>query len=382
MTHKHFPASVDELSVEWLQTQLCRTHTQSNVALERFSVEEISGGYTASLYRLQLIYQTPEHVSPKSLVLKVRGPDDTTHTMLDALNTFENEVRFYQTLGKHRDIPVPRCYAAEYDKLSSDFVVLLEDMSAARAGSWDGGAVNDTRIALVHLANIHAAFWRDPVLDENPWMGAPERMIGDSAIALNWKESHALAEKQYCDALSEVCWSVARTWSDNWDDIMRCMAQDSQTLVHTDAHLGQMFFPTKELPRFALFDWQNPNKGWGAIDVVHPLVCELEVNERREHEKSLMDTYYRHLCELGVSDLTRERFAFQCALSVLWIYDMNFKVATDPGFLASIKREADEYGEDWRDWVFAPIEAVTKDWNLPDAVEQAIDEGRSRSRAS
>jgi hypothetical protein len=40
-------------------------------------------------------------------------------------------------------------------------------------------------------------------------------------------------------------------------------------------------------------------------------VHELEVEDRREHETSLMNLYYQKLCESGVSDLSRERFAFQ-----------------------------------------------------------------------
>lgn len=121
-----------------------------------------------------------------------------------------------------------------------------------------------------------------------------------------------------------------------WDEIMICMGQDTHTLVHTDPHLGQMFFPTAELPRFVLFDWQNPSKSWGAEDVVHPIVAELDVDQRREHEESLIDHYYDNLCRLGISDLTRERLGFQCKIILLWLYFTLFNLVVQPDLLQAL----------------------------------------------
>ena len=100
---------------------------------------------------------------------------------------------------------------------------------------------------------------------------------------------------------------------------MQYMNRQTHTLVHTDAHLGQMFFPSETVPRFVLFDWQNPIKGWGAEDVIHPLVCELDIGTRRAHESMLIDHYYHHLTQSGVTDLSKERLWFQCKLCLLWM---------------------------------------------------------------
>ena len=156
---------------------------------------------------------------------------------------------------------------------------------------------------------------------------------------------------------------------------MRCMGSESQTLIHTDAHQGQMCFPTEQFPRFVLFDWQYPSKGWAAQDVVHLIVSSLDYDVRREHEEALIDHYLACLSQHGAHDLTRERFWFHCRLSLLWYCFMEFNVVANPDLLKSLQEEAAAEGEEWREWLFSGIDAAICDWRLGDAIEQAVEEG-------
>ena len=155
---------------------------------------------------------------------------------------------------------------------------------------------------------------------------------------------------------------------------MACIGRDTHTLVHTDAHLGQMFFPTEQFSRFVLFDWQFPSKAWAAEDAIHAIVCDLDIDVRQQHESALLDHYYNTLRQQGVSDLTRERFDFQCRLSLIWIAYVFFNLLAQPDMTKTLNAEMEAAGENLRDWILEPLEVVTADWNLADALDQAIHE--------
>lgn len=328
------------------------------------------------VYRLELKYDKVEQKAPHSLVAKFHSDSASTRTQFEALGIYEKEVRFYQTLASDDALPVPFCYAAEYDKNNGDFILLLEDLSAARPGSWVDDPVGDIREALTHLARIHANFWGDSRLEDYDWIVQPTNLANPPPFKSRWASNLALAKQRYRNQLSDYVWSTCDKSLAYWDEIMICMSQDTHTLVHTDPHLGQMFFPTDELPRFVLFDWQNPSKGWAAEDVIHAIVCDLDIDDRRAHEAELINYYFDCLCQRGISDLTRERFWFQCRLSLLWVYFMFFTMLSQPAMRKGLEAEAEAAGDDLRDWIFEPLEAVTGDWKLTQAIDQAIEEAR------
>jgi hypothetical protein len=373
MTEKTFPARFESLTSEWLTQVLRANGVLKGGAVSGFSGEPMRGAYTSSVFRLLLEYQRDVVGAPRSVVVKFHSSSASIRDSFENLGIYEKEVRFYQILGQDRSLPIPNCYSAEFDEESGDFVLLMEDMSAARSSSEDD-VCGDIRIALLHLAKIHAKFWGDPQLTRHDWIVQTTDLNNPPPLKGLWATNLAQVKKRFRDQLSAYTWSVCDKWLEYWDEIMLCMSQDTHTLVHTDAHLGQMLFPTSKLQRFVLIDWQYPSKSWGAEDVAHLIVSELSVESRRKHEASLIDFYYDALCKFGVFDLTKDRFWFQCKLSLLWLHFMYFKVVAEPEMLQTLKVEAQEYGEDWREWVFGMLGSATEDWQLVAILDQAIEE--------
>ena len=371
-----FPATIESLTSEWLNRVLQAGGFLESGRVSSFRAEPVSGGYTSLVYRLVLEYQGNRGNSPASMVIKLHSDSVSIREAFEELGLYEKEVRFYQNLGQHQSLPVPACYAAEFDQDSGDFVLLLEDMSAARPCSWDDDGIEDMRTGLVNLAKIHGKFWGDPQLQQHEWIVKPTDLLEAPPLKADWAVNLAKAKTRYREQLSDYTWSVCEKWLESWDEIMLCMDQDTHTLVHTDPHLGQMFFPTDALPRFVLFDWQYPSKSWAAEDVIHLVVAELPAKIRRKHEKALLDLYYQALCGQGVIDLTRERFGFQCRLSILWLLFMNLNLVARDDMVEIAKSEAEESGEDWRDWVFGVVDEAVVDWQLSEILDQAIAEAR------
>jgi hypothetical protein len=377
MSKLSFPTGIESLSSEWLTQVLEADGALGGAIVKSFTGEPIGVGYTSSVYRLSLEYAADVVTAPKSLVVKFHGNTASTRELFESFGIYEKEVRFYQTIGRDRTLPVPICHAAEFDRQSGDFVILMEDLSAARSASWDDGGLADIRTGLTQLAEIHAKFWGDPQLRQHDWIAQPTDLQNPPPQKALWASNLAEVKKHHRDQLSDYSWSVCDKWLEYWDEIMLCISQDTHTLVHTDPHLGQMFFPTAELQRFVLFDWQYPSKSWGAEDVVHLIVSEQSVDDRRRHEESLVDLYFETLCQKGVSDLTKQRFWFQCKLSLLWLYFMDFNTVAEPGLLQSLQAEAQIEGVDWRGWIFGQLGPVTADWKMAEILDQAIEEART-----
>ena len=369
-----FPVNIEGVNCAWLTRVLQQRGLLHRGSVTRFTVEPVNSGYTSSVYRLLLEFDENSVSTPHSMVAKFHSKFSSIRETFDKYGLYEKEVGFYRFVDEQPGLPVPDCYAAEFEPVSGDFVLLLEDMSAARSGSWTIDAVGDVRIALPQLARIHAQFWGESRLQQFDWIVKPTAPDRESPEKADWEDCLRKVKSGHRDHWPDHAWSLCERILENWNDIMRCMNQDTHTLVHTDPHLGQMFFPSDELPRFILFDWQYPCKSLAAEDVTHLLVSELSSAERREHEVELVDLYYQSLCDAGVTDLKKDRLWFQCKLGLMWLILMYLRTVAEPDLLNMLKDEADEAGERWQDWVFGQLGSAIDDWKLSEVLDQAISE--------
>ena len=72
-------------------------------------------------------------------------------------------------------------------------------------------------------------------------------------------------------------------------------------LVHGDAHAGNIYVDAQG--RFGLVDWQILQKGEWAQDVAYHIAAVLSPEDRRSHERALLDHYRDRLKALGGPDL-------------------------------------------------------------------------------
>jgi hypothetical protein len=87
---------------------------------------------------------------PGSLIAKLPSPDPTSRATGIALRNYEREVCFYLEVAPTVDIRVARCYHAEWESTTGDFVLLMEDLAPARQGNQLTGCDADqARIAVL-----------------------------------------------------------------------------------------------------------------------------------------------------------------------------------------------------------------------------------------
>jgi hypothetical protein len=372
-----FPSNIESLDRNWLTHVLLHSGQLESGGVAGFKGEKLDGGYTSTVFRLLLSYESPHGMAPESAVIKFHSESRSIRKTFEYLGIYEKEVRFYQFIDPALELPVPACYAAEYDPDSGDFVLLLQDLSAARPGSWELDPVGDIKTAIPQLAKIHAQFWGNPRLEHYDWIVESTKAPISDVTRIEWSNNLAQVKSEHRGQWPDHIWQTCVKIEIHWDSIMKYMNQGTHTLVHTDSHLGQMFFPTEELPHYYLFDWQFPCKALAAEDVAHLIINDLSVEDRREHESGLIDLYFESLCQHGVTGISRDQLWFQCKLSLMWVIVMNFRTITDPDLLQILQAEADEDEENWQDWIFGLFGPTIEDWDFSGAIDQAIKQAES-----
>ena len=120
------------------------------------------------------------------MIAKLPSPDPTSRATGIGLRNYEREVCFYLEIAPTVDIRVARCYHAEWDAGTGDFVLLMEDLAPAEQGNQISGCDSDqARIAVLELAKLHGPRWGDPALDDIEWLS--RRTAADSQqLAMLW----------------------------------------------------------------------------------------------------------------------------------------------------------------------------------------------------
>jgi len=370
-----FPTRADQIDREWL-TQVLRKHGALTAGkVSSFSIETLAEpGQTADLCRIQLTYDGEAKTAPKSLVAKFPATFGPAREVARQYESYLNEVRFYQVLARARDLPVPIAYAAEIDPSTHDFVLLLEDLSAARGGSLFRSAPDDVKTGLVQLAKIHAAFWNDPTLEQHAFVRKATEPTWNAMLKGVSTQLIAAARAQFSADFSADAFAALETWLDVWDELTK-YNPDPCTLVHVDAHPKQMFFPTEQCPRFALFDWQQSNMNWGAWDVARLIVTGLSVEDRRAHEHALVDLYHDALTKNGVTGLSKDRLWLQIRLAHVWNFYINM-IAVLQTDIAILAAAAAAEGADWRACLVGRVATAIDDWKLAEALQTYATEAR------
>src|SRR5579872_5585948 len=166
----------EQVTAPWLTAVLRQAGALGSGTVVGFDCQSVGTGQMADSFRLSLHYDGvtvdgADGAPPASVVGKFTAADDTSRATGIAMRTSEVEVRFYQEVAATVGVRTPRCYHADVDPATAQFVLILEDMAPAEAGDQVAGCtVDQAALALVELAALHAPRWGDPRLDELEWL--------------------------------------------------------------------------------------------------------------------------------------------------------------------------------------------------------------------
>ena len=210
----------------------------------------------------------------------------------------EVEVGFYRDLRPGLALEAPRLLGARFDRRTGRFVIVLEDL--------DGAAFPDTlspltpdraAAALGTLARLHGRTAGAPV--RPAWLGTNS---ADALLPLVTASLGRLGRRVAArhpglvPVDGERILATYRTWAARLDEGPACV-------LHGDPHPGNLYLLED---RVGLLDWQAVRRGNGLRDVTYLLVLGLSTEDRRTHERDLLDHYRAELVTAGGPELRAE----------------------------------------------------------------------------
>lgn len=336
------PLRASEVDPVWLSAVLATNHPGVRVSTCEL-LDDHSG--TTSRARIGLRYHDKGHGAPppESVFLKITPRARLQRLFLTATGIGRNEVRFYRDVRAGLPVPAPGVHGIGSTSGDRQFVLVLEDLAAAGARlATIGDRVDerDTRRILEAMATLHAHFWESARFrGDLAWVPRYESRRRD----MPWErfitgQMVGLTRRRFEATFGEPLVRAANTVIHERDRLEQLWSEGPRTLVHGDAHFGNLYFVGDE-PGF--LDWQVCARAPGMRDVSYLLCNSLPAELREAHERELIEGYLEALRARGVDAPPFETAWRQHRLFALYTFiAAAFTVAAGEGLQARPIAEA------------------------------------------
>jgi hypothetical protein len=221
---------------------------------------------------------------------------------------YAKEVAFYDELGARVAVRTPECLYAAISEDTQRFVLVLEDMVSCSQGDQIAGCpVGHAEAAVVNLAGLHGPTWSDEALRERPWLGGgPDAAAIDASVMA---PVIGMAVDQFAERFADELDPHERDLLEASRELLPAWMferGERSAVLHGDYRLDNLLFPDDDPAGVAAVDWQTASFGPPGRDLAYFVSTCLDVDDRRAHERRLVETYRSALADHGVDDYTAE----------------------------------------------------------------------------
>ncbi len=304
--------SADDITPDVL-TSLLRRHDPEATVTD-VTIGHTWQGTTSHLH-LEVKYADPHTRLPQRLFIKTQL--GTVHDLPEAFDEslseggggtvlYDDETRFYRDLRPDLSVETMTTYFADHLDGPSQFLILGEDITLRGAQVPDavaGLTVEQVDALLATLSRVHAPFWASPRLAgggdlnwlEDPVTGKFAEFLRANGFAI----IRALVEAPYKTELLAAAGTDMNGMEAAFWTLQERVARGPITLLHGDPHPRN----TYALPdgTMGVLDWQLIRRGSWSHDVGYALIAALLPEQRRAHERDLLDRYRGRLLDAGVT---------------------------------------------------------------------------------
>jgi hypothetical protein len=254
---------------------------------------------------------------PDSVFVKMPAETAATRLMGEIGRLGETETRFYRELSP-RLTGVPTCYGSAFDSVTGRFVLALEDLAVDECDFPDTlhPLTADQASQVVELlARLHAMFWER----------APDWAAKASAdsFALVTGPLLKMSARRIAER-TDIPVERGRFIDDNYGAVARLIDEPPHTVMHGDAHAGNVYFRNGEA---GLLDWQAVRRGHPGRELAYTLVTGMATAERLAHQRDLLDHYREALAGAGGPRLDRDELFHRYRTGALYAYVATLIVA-------------------------------------------------------
>lgn len=312
-------ANHDEIDAAWLTTALASVTDGAEVAsFERNPLGE-GVGMMATLEAITVTYADDR--PDDSFILKLKATSETNRTVALAFDIYRRETLFYRLLADRSSIGTPGVAVADVHSVE-DFTLMLDDLSDYRLGDQlVGCSLADAEVAVDGLAELHATFWDDVDRDELDFIPYETDPVHANALrdgsVVGWDGTLA----GFGDHVPESIRAVKDRFLAAVPAMQRWLASPPVTVVHGDFRMDNLFFGERDdqLP-IVVIDWQGSLRAKGIRDVAYLLSQSMPVEDRRAHERELVERWWRGLVDNGVTGYSESQAweDYRRAVLALW----------------------------------------------------------------
>jgi len=277
--------SLSQIDGAWLEAMLRAAGYEMQV--HGFALEPIGAGNVSDTARIVLDARGD---GPRSLVAKFRPMADVAHAHAVGSGAYRCEAGAYRLFAAQADgCRTPRILWLRGD--GDNINIVMEDLSrTTRAGDQKAGCdVADARAVVTQLARLHRGFWPLDDAQAPDWL---LRMLacGDYWAPITLRGAPVIAERLR-DRLSDAHLAIVRAaapLSRAWHDLRH----PAMTVTHGDPRVDNILFDDcADAPEAILIDWQVTGLRNAMHDVGYFLSTSIAVEDRRTHERVLLDGY-------------------------------------------------------------------------------------------
>lgn len=331
MSERGLIRTAEEITGEWLAGVLDRP------GLAIGEVTAIGTGQMSGSFRVPY---SSDGSDGGSVVVKLASVDPASRAAGVGFGAYLREISFYGELAERIGGPLVPHHLAVYEPGDGWFTLVMDDVEGAVQGDQIAGcSPEQARLALIALARIHAPVFNDLALAATDWLNQPNPLNQALLTQLLPPFLERYGER-IAPEHADVCERFVAS-ADAWMADRRAPLG----LVHGDFRLDNLVFHDGGC---SVVDWQTVSFGPAMLDASYFLAGGLSVEDRREHEASLVRSYYDELLAQGVTGFDWERcwqeYQRQCFLGILMVIAPAMLVERTPRgddmFMAVLGRNA------------------------------------------
>lgn len=312
------PKKIEDIDGAWLGAALHeagRIGDPNGVVIT--GVRPVGGGTAWSTTMSILDLEGPEG-TPASAVVKLPITGELRQ-LLDGIGAYTRELTFYRDLAQDVPVRVPEPYVAMMADDSTDFVLIMEDLSHVKTpDQLVGLTITETEQAIDALADFHAWYWEHERLQELENQFPP--LDSPQAIAINENFMKYFAQVWQSVRQLPVVSDEVKLFGDRLPELLPFFVERlsaPRTLSHGELRADNFFL----LPDggILLVDFQSLAQQAGMIDVAYLVSQSMDEVVRQGQDEALVLRYQQRLAASGVADYSFEQAWEQYRLAVAFM---------------------------------------------------------------
>lgn len=276
------PASWEDLDGAWMSRAL-----DADVADVRVLVRDDGTNRRA---KLGITYASGS--GPEVVFAKAEGDHREVHARNG--NLFNEADLFASGV----DLPVdhPRSFHVAIDRPGLDYLILMEDVTLRGGDPRDSTrpmTVAQVESGVRGLARLHRRYW-DLSPESEPALAWVQTWEPTEGWQFGLRRSTPRGLERGASTIPTTVLELGGDGAvDLWARFVATLTAGPMTLLHADAHIGNTYVLADDTVGF--LDWQVARCGNWSQDLGYFLVGSLTIEDRRAHERALVDAYVDEL---------------------------------------------------------------------------------------